>query len=63
MSGADGSKHRLTGYTADEFLADYLEGSGLDSEEFLAVRYVAPCECGDELCTGWAMEWKADLHG
>jgi hypothetical protein len=42
--------------TAEEFEAAYAARSGVTVEWLHAHgRYAEPCDCGDEVCEGWAM--------
>lgn len=42
--------------SAEEFEAAYAERSGVTVEQLHeAGRHAEPCDCGDDLCEGWAM--------
>ena len=45
--------------TLEEFEEAYAEGSGVTVEELHAMGlYGEPCDCGDDLCWGWQMNWE-----
>jgi hypothetical protein len=47
--------------TAEEFESAYASRSRVTVEQLHAWgRYAEPCDCGDELCAGWAMghQWE-----
>lgn len=39
----------------DEFERGYCERSGISVEQMRQWNHVVPCDCGDEICEGWAM--------
>jgi hypothetical protein len=42
--------------TLDEFEEMYAANSGLTVDELHALgRWGEPCDCGDDICEGWAM--------
>jgi hypothetical protein len=46
--------------TAEEFVKYYAENSGETVEEILEWRYPMPCDCENEICTGWQMKIKEE---
>lgn len=45
--------------TLDEFEAEYAAASGITVEKLHEYGlYAMPCDCGDESCRGWAMDWE-----
>ena len=55
----------VEGISREEFEQAYARRSGVALEWLLQHRHAVPCDCGDELCEGWAMvplEW-ADWRG
>lgn len=50
--------HRKTGYTAEQFLADYMARSEKSEEyqnTYLQSHHVVECDCDYDQCQGWAM--------
>jgi hypothetical protein len=43
--------------TEREFIEFYAEGSDISVEELLSFMHPEPCDCDDELCQGWSMEF------
>lgn len=41
--------------TREEFIAGYCARSGVTWEWLSQYRKVLPCECGEDICDGWAM--------
>lgn len=41
--------------TREQFIKGYCERSGMSWESLSARRQVVPCECEEDICTGWAM--------
>jgi len=49
--------------TAEEFEAAYAARSGITVAELRAAgRIVVPCDCGNEMCEGWASVNAADTR-
>ena len=49
--------------TAEEFEAWYAGHSGMTVGQWRALaphRYPAPCDCDEDLCTGWQMAHRED---
>jgi hypothetical protein len=46
--------------TRDEFIAGYCAASKVTWEWLRQYRDAVPCDCGDEICEGWAMISKED---
>ena len=44
--------------TKDEFIQEDCQRSGIEWEQLSKRQEVRPCNCGDELCQGWAMVSK-----
>jgi hypothetical protein len=43
--------------TREEFEVRYAARSGISVEELRSTgRQAVPCDCGSDMCTGWAME-------
>jgi hypothetical protein len=44
--------------TAEEFEAGYADRSGMTVGQLHALGlYPEPCDCGEDMCEGWAMDW------
>jgi hypothetical protein len=46
--------------TKQEFIQSYCQRSSIAPELILKTNIAIPCNCGDEMCDGWAMVSKDD---
>lgn len=48
--------------TKEDFIKLYCEKSKITEQELLESQVVLPCNCGDEICKGWAVVGNNELN-